>query len=133
MPLEYKPPMELPDEEYPLVLTTERSLYHYHTGTMTRKVKGLNIIRAEELVEINPSDASALGIADGEMVKVISRRGEVVTKAKVTEASPVGVVSMDFHFAESPVNILTNPALDPVAKIPEFKVCAVRIEKNGHK
>jgi predicted molibdopterin-dependent oxidoreductase YjgC len=132
-PLEYKPPMELPNDEYPLILTTERSLYHYHTGTMTRKVKGLNIIRGEELVEINPSDASALDIADGEMVKVTSRRGEVVTKARVTEASPVGVVTMDFHFAESPANVLTNPALDPVAKIPELKVCAVRVEKNGHK
>jgi len=130
MPLEYKPPMELPDEEYPLILTTERSLYHFHTGTMTRKVKGLNIIRGEELVEMNPTDASALGIADGEMVKVASRRGEVVAKAKVTEASPIGVISMDFHFAESPVNILTNPALDPVSKIPELKVCAVRVEKS---
>jgi len=100
---------------------------------MTRKVKGLNAIRGEELVEINPSDASALGIADGDMVKVISRRGEIVAKARVTETSPVGVVSMDFHFAESPANVITNPALDPVAKIPELKVAAVRIEKNGHK
>jgi formate dehydrogenase alpha subunit len=132
VPLEYKPPMELPDDEYPLVLTTQRSLYQYHTGTMTRKVKGLNAILGEELVEINPGDASALGIADGEMVKVVSRRGEVVAKARVTEASPLGVATMDFHFAESPANVLTNPALDPVAKIPEFKVCAVRVEKNGH-
>jgi predicted molibdopterin-dependent oxidoreductase YjgC len=132
-PLEYKPPMELPDDEYPLILTSERSLYQFHTGTMTRKVAGLNTIHGEELLEMNPSDASALGIADGETVKVISRRGEVVTKARVTEASPIGVVSMDFHFAESPVNMLTNPALDPVSKIPEFKVCAVRVEKNGHK
>jgi len=132
-PLKYKPPMELPDNEYPLILTSERSLYHFHTGTMTRKVKGLNVIRGEELVEINPSDASALGIADGEMVKVTSRRGEITAKAKVTEASPTGVVTMDFHFAESPINQLTNPALDPVAKIPEFKACAVRVAKNGHK
>jgi len=131
VPLEYKPPMELPDDEYPLILTTERSLFHYHTGTMTRKVKGLNIFRGEELVEINPKDAATLGIDDGEMVHVVSRRGDVVAKAKVTEASPAGVVSMSFHFAESPTNQLTNPALDPVAKIPELKVCAVRIEKNG--
>jgi predicted molibdopterin-dependent oxidoreductase YjgC len=127
--LEYKPPMELPDDEYPLVLTTGRSLYQFHTGTMTRKVSGLNILRGEGLVEINPEDASSLGISDGDMVKVISRRGEVVARAKVTEVSPVGVVFMTFHFAESPVNLLTNPALDPVAKIPEFKVCAVRIER----
>ena len=129
IPLEYKPPMELPDEDYPLLLTTERSLYHFHTGTLTRKVAGLNILRGEELVEINPKDASALGITDGEVVKVISRRGEVVAKAKVTETSPVGVISMGFHFAESPTNQLTNPALDPIAKIPEFKVCAVRVER----
>jgi len=131
IPLEYKPPMELPDEDYPLLLTTERSLYHFHTGTMTRKVTGLNVLRGEELVEMNPRDASALGIADGEAVKVISRRGEVVATAKVTEVSPEGVVSMSFHFAESPTNRLTNPVLDPVAKIPEFKVCAVRVKKNG--
>ena len=72
-----------------------------------------------------------LGIADGEKVKIVSRRGEVIANAKITETSPVGVVFMTFHFAESPTNVLTNPALDPVAKIPEFKVCAVRIEKNG--
>ncbi|MFC2034977.1 formate dehydrogenase subunit alpha [Chloroflexota bacterium] len=131
-PLEYKPSMELPDDDYPLILTTERSLYHFHTGTMTRKVRGLNIVHGEELVEINPGDASPLGITDGEMVKVTSRRGEVVAKARVTDTSPIGVVSMDFHFAESPTNVLTNPALDPVAKIPEFKSCAVRVEKNGH-
>ena len=129
IPLDYKPPMELPDNDYPLMLTTGRSLYHFHTGTLTRKVKGLNILRSEELVEINPEDALALGIADGEMVKVTSRRGEVVAKAKVTEASPVGVVFMTFHFAESPTNVLTNPALDPVSKIPEYKVCAVRVER----
>jgi formate dehydrogenase alpha subunit len=131
VPLEYRPPMELPDDEYPLLLTTERSLVHFHTGTMTRKVKGLNIFLGEGLVEINPEDASALGVADGEMVRVISRRGKIVAKARVTDVSPAGVVSMNFHFAESPTNMLTNPALDPVSKIPEYKVCAVRIEKNG--
>jgi len=96
---------------------------------MSRRVEGLNILRSEELVEINPEDASALGIADGEMVKVISRRGEVVARAKVTEVSPVGVIAMTFHFAESPTNVLTSRAIDPVAKIPELKVCAVRVEK----
>jgi len=92
-------------------------------------VRGLNQLLGEGFVEINPKDASALGIIDGEMVKVISRRGEVMAKAKVTDASSVGVVFMTFHFAGSPTNVLTNPALDPVAKIPELKVCAVRIEK----
>ncbi len=133
MPLEYRPSVELPDAEYPLLLTTERNLFHYHTGTMTRKVRGLNVFRSEEFVEINPADAAALNIKDSEMVAVISRRGKVAARAKVTEVTPAGVVSMTFHFAESPTNQLTNPAYDPVAKIPEFKVCAVRIEKNGVK
>ena len=131
LPLQYKPSDESPDDDYPLLLTTGRSLFHFHTGTMTRKVRGLNVFRNEELVEINPEDASALNITDGEMVKVVSRRGAVVAKARVTDASPAGVVFMTFHFAESPTNQLTNPVLDPVAKIPEFKVSAVRIEKNG--
>jgi formate dehydrogenase alpha subunit len=130
IPLEYKPPMELPDEDYPLVLTTGRSLYQFHTGTLTRKVKGLNILRGEELVEMNPEDAMALGIATGEKVKVISRRGEVVAKANVTDFSPAGTVFMTFHFAESPTNQLTNQALDSVSKIPEYKHCAVRVEKH---
>ena len=129
IPLQYKPPMELPDDEYPLILTTERSLFHFHTGTMSRKVRGLNVFRDEELVEINPEDAASLGVNDGEILRVVSRRGEVAAKAKVTEASPEGVISMSFHFAESPTNQLTNPALDPVSKIPELKVCAVRIER----
>jgi len=129
VPLEYKPPAELPDKEYPLLLTTERSLYHYHTGTMTRRVGGLNILRDREQVEISSKDAAALGVADGELVRVISRRGEVMARVKVTEDSPPGVVCMTFHFAESPTNLLTNPVLDPVSKIPELKVCAVRIEK----
>jgi len=129
IPLKYRPPLELPDEEYPLILTTERSLYQYHTGTMTRKVSGLNVLKGEELVEINPEDAKKLGIAEGDRVKVASRRGGVVARAKVTEASPPGVISMTFHFTETRTNLLTNPGLDPVAKIPELKVCAVRVEK----
>lgn len=128
-PLEYKPPAELPDKDYPFILTTGRSPFHYHTGTMTRRVRGLNVIDPEAAVEINPEDARALNLADGEKVKVVSRRGEVVVKAKVTEKVPPKVVYMTFHFAESPVNILTNTAFDPVARIPEFKVSAVRIEK----
>jgi formate dehydrogenase alpha subunit len=128
-PLDYKPPTELPDNDYPFLLTTERSLYQFHTGTMTRKVQGVNALHGEERIEINPENAEALGITDGEEVKVISRRGNITARAKVTGASPPGVVCMSFHFAESPVNALTNPALDPVAKIPELKVCAVNIEK----
>jgi len=129
VPLEYKPPAELPDDEYPLILTTNRSLFQYHTGTMTRKIKGLNIFRGEELVKIHPADATPLGIDDGDIVEVTSRRGKVTARANVTEATQKGVIAMTFHFAESPTNELTNPALDPVAKIPELKVAAVRVNK----
>ncbi len=128
IPLEYKPPVELPDDDYPLILSTGRCLYHYHTS-MTRQVKGLNIIRGEELVQINPKDALPLGIADSDTIKITSRRGEVTAKALVTDITPVGAIWMTFHFAESPTNLLTNPALDPLSKTPEFKVCAVKVEK----
>jgi len=127
LPLEYRPPGEMPDADYPLVLTTERSLFHYHTGTMTRRVAGLNVLHPEELIEIHPRDAAALGITDGERVRVTSRRGEVTARCKVSPVTPPGVVTMSFHFAESPTNVLTSPILDPVAKIPELKVCAVRV------
>jgi predicted molibdopterin-dependent oxidoreductase YjgC len=129
IPLKYTPPGEMPDEDYPLILSTGRSLYHFHTGTMTRKVTGLNIIEPEAAVEINPEDASRLGIAQGDKVKISSRRGEVVVKAKITDSFPPGVVFMTFHFAESAANIITNPKLDPVSKIPELKVAAVKVEK----
>ena len=125
----YRPSMELPDSEYPFILTTGRVLYQYHTGTMTRKVQDLNYLRGEELVEMNPEDATALGIEDGSMVEVSSRRGKLLVRAKTTDKSPKGVVFMTFHFAETPTNVLTNPALDPVAKIPELKVCAVKLSK----
>jgi predicted molibdopterin-dependent oxidoreductase YjgC len=129
IPLTYKPSAELPDDEYPLLLTSERSRYHFHTGTMTRKVKGLDALDGEGVLEMNPKDASLLGLGDGEMVRVISRRGAITAKAKVTEVTPAEVVTMNFHFAECPTNQLTNSAMDPVAKIPEYKVCAVRVEK----
>jgi formate dehydrogenase alpha subunit len=129
IPLKYIPPAEMPDEDYPLILSTGRSLYHFHTGTMTRKVAGLNIIEPEAAVEINPEDASRLGIAQGDKVRISSRRGEVIVKAKVTDSFPPGVVFMTFHFAESAANIITNPTLDPVSKIPELKVAAVKVEK----
>ncbi len=131
VPLAYRPSDELPDSEYPLVLTTNRSLFHFHTGTMTRRVKGLNIFRGEELVAINPKDAGAMGIEDGDRVQVTSRRGEVSAKARLTDSAPPGTIAMTFHFAETPTNELTNPALDPVAKIPEYKVAAVKIRKIG--
>lgn len=128
-PLSYRPPAELPDKKYPLVLTVGSSLYHHQTGTMTRKVLGLNFLNPESTVEINPTDAKKLKISDGDPAKVISRRGQVSTRARVTDACLPGVVYMDFHFAESAANILTNPAVDPLSKTPEYKICAVRVEK----
>ncbi|MFC1623986.1 formate dehydrogenase subunit alpha [Candidatus Omnitrophota bacterium] len=125
--LEYRPSQEIPDSEYPLLLTTESSLYHYTSASMTRRVKGLNILREHELVEINPEDAAKLGISDGETVRVTSRRGEAQAKAKVTDVPPPGVISMSIHFAETKTNLLTNPSLDPMSKTPETKVCAVKV------
>jgi formate dehydrogenase major subunit len=126
--IEYLPPAELPSDEYPIILSTGRVLYHYHTGTMTRLSQGSMERCPESLVEINPLDAEKLGIGDGQTVKVTSRRGTLQAKAKITTRSDVGTIFMNFHFHEAAVNLLTNPALDPVAKIPEYKVCAVRVE-----
>jgi len=126
--LEYIPPSELPDQEYPFLLSTGRVLYHYHTGTMTTRARGPVERCPESLVEIHPQDAGKLGIADGQKVRVTSRRGKVEAKARITEKSAPGSIFMNFHFNESPVNILTNPALDPIGKIPEYKVCAVKLE-----
>jgi len=92
-------------------------------------VAGLNVLRGEEQVEINPVDAAALEMEDGETVKVISRRGTVRAKAKISGITPPGVVSMTFHYPETRTNVLTHAALDPVAKIPELKVCAVKVER----
>ncbi len=128
-PVTHRNSQELPDDQFPLILTTGRSLYHYHTGSMTRRAKGLRAHKNEELLEINPIAAKQLGIVDGETVKVISRRGEITTKVQITEKVAPNVVFMTFHFAEAAVNILTNPALDPTSKTPELKSCAVRIEK----
>jgi predicted molibdopterin-dependent oxidoreductase YjgC len=126
--IEYTAPAEIPDNEYPLILTTGRVLYHYHTGSMTRIGRGMNERCPESLIEINPADARELGIDSGIMVDVSSRRGKVRVKAQVTERPPMGTVFMNFHFREAAVNLLTNPALDPVSKIPELKVCAVKVE-----
>jgi len=123
------PPAELPDAEYPLTLTTGRRLQHYHSGSMSRRVAGLNVLLPEERMEIHPADAAPLGLADGDLAWVRSRRGEVKARVRLTERIKPGVVFMTFHFPETAVNFLTNPALDPVAKIPEYKVAAVRVEK----
>lgn len=128
-PVDFREPAELPDKDYPLILTTGRSMFQYHTGTMTRKSPTLVAEINEGFMEINPSDAEQLGINDSEPVKVASRRGEINIKTVLTPRVSKGVVFIPFHFAETAANILTNDALDPVAKIPEYKVCAVRVER----
>lgn len=128
-PVEYVPPAEQPDEEYPFVLTTGRDLYHYHTGSMTRRSPGIALFRTEERVQVNRTDAEKLGIKDGDMIRVASRRGEVKARAHVTDIVPPGVVFMTFHYHEAAVNLLTSHAVDPIAKIPELKVSAVKVEK----
>lgn len=129
--LDYEPPAESPDESYPFILTTGRNLYHYHTASMTGRSKGIKEFSSEDTLRINPEDAAALGVADGDMVKVASRRGEIQVKAEATDTVAKGVVFMTFHFSDSPVNKLTNCVIDPIAKIPELKVSAVKVEKVG--
>jgi formate dehydrogenase alpha subunit len=126
--LEHIEPDELPDDEYPLMLTTGRVIYHWHGGEMTRRAEYLVAMYPEALVEINPEDAQRAGVDDGKMMRVASRRGEIVAKAEVTDRVEPGLIFATFHFPESAANFLTNPALDPQAKIPEYKVCAVRVE-----
>jgi formate dehydrogenase major subunit len=128
-PVAWTPPAEVPCEEYPLVLSTGRRLYHYHTRTQTGHCEGLNDLLGEETADISPADASALGIQDGEKIRVASRRGEVRLRARVTPEVPPGMVWMAFHFREACANWLTNPAFDPVTLTAEYKACAVRIDK----
>jgi len=129
VPVDWVPPYELPDEEYPLVLSTGRRLWHYHTGTQTHRSAGFDEVSGEELFEISPADAERLGIADGETVRVISRRGSVDVRAWVTHRSPPGVCWMAFHFAKAHANVLTTEAGDPITQTPELKHCAIRVEK----
>jgi formate dehydrogenase major subunit/formate dehydrogenase alpha subunit len=127
--IDYIPPAELVDEEYPLYLTTGRLLYHYHTGTMTMKTAGLNEIAPECFVEISPQDAKQLGLSDGAAVEVASRRGKIKAAVSISPKAVSGTVFIPFHFAQAAANKLTNAVLDPVSKIPEFKVCAVKLSK----
>jgi formate dehydrogenase alpha subunit len=125
--VDHVPPDELPDEEYPLMLTTGRVIYHWHGGEMTHRARNLKAMYPEALVEINPKDAQKAQIDDGALMRVASRRGEIIAKAQVTDRVEPGLIFTTFHFAESAANFLTNPALDPQAKIPEYKVCAVKV------
>lgn len=127
VPVEYLPPGELPDAEYPFFLNTGRQMYHWHTGTMTRRSEGLDSREPLPVVEMHPEDAADLGVEDGEQVRVASRRGEVVLGVRVSNRQARGQLFIPMHYREAAANLLTSPHLDPYAKIAEFKVAAVRV------
>ncbi len=128
---EYTPPREMPDENYPYYLSTGRMFSHYHTGTMTRRSPFLNREVDEAYAEINPEDAAHLNVKDGEKIKITTRRGSIITTARITKRVSKGCIFAPFHFTEARANILTNPVLDPSSKIPEFKVCAADVRKES--
>ncbi len=128
-PVDWTPPAEVPCDDYPMVLSTGRRLAHYHTRTQTGRCEGLNDLLGEETADISPKDADIMEIRDGETVRVVSRRGEVKVRARVTEEVPQGMVWMAFHFREGCANWLTNPVYDPVTLTAEYKACAVRVER----
>ncbi|MBI3721341.1 MAG: molybdopterin-dependent oxidoreductase, partial [Fimbriimonas ginsengisoli] len=129
-PIEHRPPAEVPDTEYPMYLTTGRVMAHYQSGSQTRRVAALRDASPEPFVEIHPAAARDLGIATNDAVRLISRRGSAVMKARLSTAIRMDTLFSPFHWGGAGrVNLLTNPALDPISKMPEFKVCAVRIEK----
>ena len=127
--IDYLPPAEMADDEYPMYLTTGRLLYHYHTGTMTMKTGGLNEIAPECFVEITHSDAGKYDMSDGSLVDIASRRGKIQARIKVSKKAVSGTVFIPFHYALAAANRLTNAALDPISGIPEYKVCAVKLTK----
>jgi formate dehydrogenase major subunit len=129
VPTDLVPPDEPPDESYPLVLTTGRMLEHWHTGAITRRASVLNSLEPEPVVSLHPDQLGALGLAAGDTVKVTSRRGEVELKARADRDVPAGMVFIPFCYHEAAANMLTNPQLDPYGKIPEFKFCAVKVER----
>jgi predicted molibdopterin-dependent oxidoreductase YjgC len=128
--VKYLPSLEQVDKEFPFLLTTGRLLFQYHTGGMTRRVKPIDAVSHESYIEINPEDAGMLSLKEGTPVKVTSRRGSITVKTKISKRPKKGVVFIPFHFHEAAANVLTSgTGLDPVAKIPSFKVSTVRIEK----
>jgi len=128
VPVEYTDPAELPDDAYPFIMNTGRQLYHWHTGTMTRRATGLDAREPTAIVEIHPADAAALGVTEGDLVRLTSRRNSMVTACRVSDRVARGQVFVPFHFREAAANLLTNPVLDPYAKMAELKICAVKIE-----
>lgn len=128
MPIDHVPPAERPDDDYPMVMSTGRVLYHWHGGQMTRRSEGIMQVYGEALVEVNPDDANKLGLNGKNIVRITSRRGSIKAQAWVTERVPPGMVYANFHFPEASANELTHASLDPVAKIPEYKITAVKVE-----
>ncbi len=129
VPARLVPPAELPDDDYPLVLTTGRMLEHWHTGAMTRRATVLDNLEPEAVASLHPRQLGAMGLAPGDMVKVATRRGEIALNVRADSEVPEGMVFIPFCFNEAAANMLTNPQLDPFGKIPEFKFCAARVEK----
>jgi anaerobic selenocysteine-containing dehydrogenase len=130
VPVDFTPPLELPDDEYPFTLTTGRRYESYNTHSQTRHyATGVKIKQTEETVDIHPEDALNLGIVDGEVVQVRSRRGELTVKSKVTEQVVPGLVFMSFHWSETPTNVLTLNEYDPISGTAEYKACAVAISR----
>jgi predicted molibdopterin-dependent oxidoreductase YjgC len=123
----FTPPAEITDKEYPFILTTGRNLFQYHSGSMTRRVAPIEAHAGEAYVEISPSDAETLGVKSGDWIRVTSRRGEIEIRARVTKKVSGGTVFVPMHYREAAANVITNDALDPKVKIPEFKVCAVKV------
>ena len=128
VPADLLPPDELPDADYPLVLTTGRLLEHWHTGSMTRRASNLDSLEPEAIAGLNPREMDRLGVTPGGLVRVSTRRGTVVLKARADRDVAEGMVFLPFCFAEAAANLLTNPQLDPIGKIPEFKFCAAKVE-----
>ncbi|MEE2709284.1 MAG: formate dehydrogenase subunit alpha [Gemmatimonadota bacterium] len=128
VPAEFAPADEMPDPEYPFVLNTGRMLEHWHTGTMTRRTKALDELAPEPFVEISPEDLMRLGATEGGWLRVSSRRGTITLRSKTSTRVSNGSVFIPFHFKEAAANLLTNDALDPIGKIPEYKFCAIKIE-----
>jgi formate dehydrogenase major subunit len=131
VPAEWLPAKELPSEEFPFILNTGRLLEHWHTGSMTRRSFALDSIQPEPHIFLNPDDAKAMGVSDGDFVRVSSRRGTIETCARLSHRDTPGTCFMPFHFREAAANLLTIDEIDPMGKIPEFKFCAVRIERVG--
>ncbi len=127
--VDYQPPNELPTDDYPMVLTTGRVLEHFHTGSMSRRSRVLESIEPESHVDLSPEDSESIGVKDGDAIRISSRRGRITTRVRKDRRVPSGLAFMAFHWKEAPANVLTNSALDPISKIPEFKVATIRMDR----